>query len=257
MDPEVPKECGGLMLDLTERVVVVTGASSGFGRSTAAKFAHRGACVAALARSTQALNTLCRTLQTAGKHCLAVPVDVGDPQALQQAHARVVSQLGPVEILVNNAGMNVGARRIQDTTLEEWDRIQAVNLTGAFHLTKLVLPAMQTAGRGTIINVASRAGNYPSLLAGVAYSSSKIGMRSLTRVTNEEGNPHNVRAILINPGVGATPLLDQRPEPPPPAVRAEMLQADDIADAILFAASLPYRVCIEHMDVYPTSPHVG
>ncbi len=245
------------MLDLTDRVVLITGASSGFGRSAACKFAARGARVAVLARSVQALEELCQKLRAAGQRCLAVPVDVGDQAALSQAHATVADHWGPVEILVNNAGMNVLARSIQDTTLEEWDRIQAVNLTGAFHLTKLVMPAMQAAGRGTIVNVASRAGNFPSLLSGVAYSSSKIGMRALTQVTNEEGNSANVRAVLINPGVGATPILDRRPAPPPMEIRQQMLQAEDIADAILFAASLPYRVCIEYMNVYPTSPNVG
>ncbi len=245
------------MIDLTDRIVLVTGASSGFGRSAASKFAHQGAKVAVLARSSNALEELCREIQAAGHRCLPVPVDIGDSKALVKAHGTVVSQLGPVEVLVNNAGMNVLARSIQDTTLEEWERIHAVNSTSAFHLTRLVLPAMKAAGRGTIINVASRAGNCPSLLSGVAYSSSKISMRALTQVTNEEGNPRNVRAILINPGVGATPLLDRRPAPPPLEVRKQMLQAEDIADTILFAAMMPYRVCIEYMNVYPTSPNVG
>lgn len=245
------------MLDLTDRVVLITGASSGFGHSAAAKFAAQGARVAVLARSPQPLEELCRALRAEGQQGLAVPADVGDPEALAQAHASVVEHWGPVEILVNNAGINVRARSVQDTTLEEWDRLHAVNLTGAFHLTKLVMPAMRAAGRGTIVNVASRAINFPSLLSGVAYSSSKMGMWALNQVTNEEGNPDNIRAILINPGVAATPLVDRRPAPPPMEVRHQMLQAEDIADTILFAASLPYRACIEYMNVYPTSPHVG
>ena len=133
----------------------------------------------------------------------------------------------------------------------------AVNLKASFQLAKLALPAMQQAGQGTIINVASRAANLPSLLSGVAYSSSKIGMQALNSILNEEGNPHGVRSILINPGVGATPLLDRRPTPPPEEARARMLQPEDIANAIVFSAQLPYRVCVEQMNVYPTDPHVG
>lgn len=245
------------MLDLSGRIVLVTGASSGFGEATAIKFAQQGAHTALVARSAGKLEALCQRLDQGTARVLAVPADLGDTTALVQAHATVVEQLGDVEILVNNAGMNVLARKVADTTLEEWNSIMSVNLTAAFHLTKLVMPAMKAASRGTIINVASRAGNYPSLLAGVAYSSSKIGMRALNEVTNEEGNPCSVRAILINPGVGATPILDRRPEPPPQEIRDEMLQAEDVADTILFAASLPYRVCLEYINVYPTSPDVG
>lgn len=244
------------MLDLTDRVVLVTGASSGFGEATALKFARRGARVALLARSADRLDDLARRIGETDGQAVSVPTDIGRAADLESAHAKVVRTLGHVEILVNNAGMNVPNRSVQDTTMAEWERIMDVNLKAAFQLTKLVLPEMKRRRRGTIVNVASRAANYPGLLSGVAYSSSKLGMRALNTVTNEEANPFNVRAILINPGVGATPILDRRPEPPPLAERERMLQAEDIADTIVFSAMLPYRACLELVNVYPTSPDV-
>ena len=116
---------------------------------------------------------------------------------------------------------------------------------------------MKARGAGTIINIGSRAANYPSLLSGVAYSSAKLGMQALNRVTNEEGNPHGVRACIINPGVTATPLLDRRPSPPPQEARKLMMQAEDIAATVLYAASLPPRANAERIDLYPTNTEVG
>ncbi len=245
------------MLDLTGRIVLITGASSGFGEATAVKFAAMGASLALMARTESKLQDLAFRLADQASRVLVLPTDLGSSDHIASSHAQVAKELGEVEILVNNAGMNVPARSVAETTLPEWDRIMAVNLRAAFQLARLVLPGMQQAGQGSIVNVASRAVHHPSLLSGVAYSSSKIGMVAMNQVLNEEGNPYGVRAILINPGVGATPLLDRRPAPPPTEARTRMLQAQDIADTIVFAAQLPYRVCIEQMNVYPTDPHVG
>ena len=92
----------------------------------------------------------------------------------------------------------------------------------------------------------------PSLLAGAAYSSSKIGMDALTDVTNEEGNPHNIRACLLCPGVGATPILDKRPVQPTDEARRRMLQEEDLGETVVFVASLPPRVNIERINLKPT-----
>ena len=105
-------------------------------------------------------------------------------------------------MLVNNAGFNHTERSIADTSAEQWRELLDVNLTSAFVFTKAVLPEMKARGDGLIINLASRAGMYPSLLAGVGYSASKIGMEALNTVTNEEGNAYGVRASLVNPGRG-------------------------------------------------------
>jgi NADP-dependent 3-hydroxy acid dehydrogenase YdfG len=106
---------------------------------------------------------------------------------------------------------------------------------------------------GTIINVASGAALHPHLAGGVAYSTSKMGMDSLTQVTNEEANPHNVRACLLCPGVGNTPLLDRRPKPPPQEQRAKMLQPEDVAAVALLVASMPAHVNVDLISMRPTN----
>jgi NADP-dependent 3-hydroxy acid dehydrogenase YdfG len=245
------------MLNLSGRIVMVTGASSGFGEATALRYATLGAAIALVARTESKLLELASKLSGKAPQVLVLPTDLENSDQVAMAHAKTQREMGEIEILVNNAGMNVAARSVADTTLQDWDSIMAVNLRASFQLAKLVLPGMKRSGHGSIVNVASRAANNPSLLSGVAYSSSKIGMEAMNRILNEEGNPHGVRSILINPGVGATPLLDRRPAPPPAEARKRMLQAGDIADAIVFSTQLPYRVCIDQMNVYPTDPHVG
>lgn len=244
------------VLNLQGKTAVVTGASSGFGAATARALATRGARVAMMARTASALEQLAVEIESAGGCVQAIPVDVADTDALGAACEKAADHLGPIEILVNNAGTNVIPRRYADTSLDQWRTVLAVNLDAAFLLTKLVMPGMRELGRGSIVNVASRAANYPSLLAGVSYSSSKLGMAALNRIANEEGNPFGIRAILVNPGVGATPILDRRPDPPPLEIRNRMLQAEDVANTIVFAVSLPYRACLENIDVYPTDPDV-
>ena len=166
--------------------------------------------------------------------------------------ARAREALGPIEVLVNNAGSNVAARSLAETSSEEWRRLLEVNLTSAFCYTKEVLPAMIARGRGTIINIASRAASHPGLLAGVAYSASKRAMEALTVVTNEEGNPHHVRACVVNPGEGDTDILDLRPSPPSQAWRAAMIQPEDLAALVVLIATMPQRVTIESVELRPT-----
>ena len=127
-----------------------------------------------------------------------------------------------------------------------------VNLTSAFIFTKAVLPEMKERGAGLIVNLASRAAMYPSLLAGVGYSVSKIGMEALNTVTNEEGNPFGVRACLFNPGAGNTPIIDRRPVKFSLEAKMKMIQSEDIAATVVFLASLPPRVHIDFLSMMPT-----
>ena len=159
---------------------------------------------------------------------------------------------GPIDILVNNAGANIAQRSIADTTAEQWRELMEVNLTSAFVFTRAVLPAMKERGDGLIVNLASRAGMFPSLGAGVSYSASKIGMEALNTVTNEEGNAQGVRACLFNPGAGNTPIIDRRPRKFSAEEKAKMIQPEDIAATVVFLASLPPRVNIDLISIMPT-----
>lgn len=241
------------MKALEGKKALVTGASSGFGQAIAVSFAAAGAAVALVGRDAARLQATADQIREKGGRAVICAADIGDEAQIQRAVEKARTELGQIDILVNNAGMNVTQRSIADTTPDQWRQLLDVNLTSAFIFTKLVLPEMIARKGGTIINVASRAALYPHLAGGVGYSTSKMGMDALTQVTNEEANPHNVRACLLCPGVGNTPLLDRRPQPPPQEQRLKMLQPEDVAAAALLVASMPPNVNVDLISMRPTN----
>jgi len=237
---------------LAGKKILITGASSGFGRGIALACAAEGADLALVARDTERLQAVADLARAQGSEVVICPANIADQTQVLAAVAHAKVALGQIDILVNDAGMNVTQRSIKDTSLEQWRQLLDVNLTSAFLFTKAVLPDMIARQAGTIINVASRAALHPHLAGGVGYSTSKQGMDALTQVTNEEANPHGVRACLLCPGVGNTPLLDRRPVPPPLDVRAKMLQPEDLGAVVVLIASMPPHVNIELVSMLPT-----
>lgn len=239
---------------LDGKTIIVTGASSGFGEAIAIACCGEGANISLVARRRELLESVAadaRSLKGGGQ-ALVCPADVSDDEQIHAVVEQTRAAFGPIDVLVNNAGYNVTERSIADTSAEQWRDLLAVNLTSAFIFTKAVLPEMKARGDGLIINLASRAAMYPSLLAGVGYSTSKIGMEALTIVSNEEGNPHGVRACLFNPGAGNTPIMERRPVVPSAEQKARMIQSEDIAAAVVFLASLPPRAHIDVLSMMPT-----
>ena len=237
---------------LNGKTIIVTGASSGFGQAIAIACAAEGAKVSLVARRADILEAVASSIRDHGGEALACPTDVRDDSQIQAAVEATRSAFGPIDVLVNNAGTNMRSRSIDETTAQEWRDMLDVNLSSAYVFTKAVLPEMKARGGGLIINVASRAGMFPSLRAGVAYSTSKIGMEALNIVTNEEGNPHGVRACLFNPGLGNTAIIEQRPAGFTQEQRQMMIQSQDIADTVVFIAGLPPRVNINLISMVPT-----
>lgn len=237
---------------LAGKKIIVTGASSGFGRGIALACAAAGADVALVGRDPTRLQEVADLVRAGGSEAFVCMADFADERQVLTAASQAQDALGAVDVLVNNAGTNVRQRSILDTDLAQWRLLLEVNLTAAFLFTKALLPAMIARQRGTIINLASRAALQPSLKGGVAYSASKIGMDALTQITNEEGNPHNVRACLLCPGDGNTPLLDRRAAPPPQDQRLHMLQPEDIGELAVVVAAMPQHVKIDLISVWPT-----
>ena len=240
------------MSELAGKTIIVTGASSGFGEAIAIACAGAGANVSLVARRKEALESVAAAARAKGGRALVCPADVSDDQQIQAALDQTRAAFGPVDVLVNNAGTNITERSISDTSAQQWRDLLEINLTSAFVFSKAVLPEMKARGDGLIINIASRAGMFPSLLAGVGYSATKIGMEALNAVTNEEGNPHGVRACLFNPGAGNTPIIDRRPVKFSQEAKARMIQSEDIAATVVFIASLPPRVNIDLISMMPT-----
>ena len=186
------------LFDLSGRVAVVTGGNGGIGRGIALGLAQAGAAVAVLARNEAKNQRVMSELQALGVRALAVRVDVTERGQLQPALEKVEEALGPVSILVNNAGIVVVAS-VLDQTLEDWDKVIETNLNACFLLSKLAAKSMVKQGKGKIINIASMysffgSGSVPS------YGAAKGALVQLTKSMAIELAPFNIQVNAIAPG---------------------------------------------------------
>ncbi|HVY30336.1 MAG TPA: SDR family oxidoreductase [Polyangiaceae bacterium] len=235
----------------TTQHAIVTGGGSGVGQAVALSLIERGYAVSIVGRRAEALQ---RTIAKAGKladRLAAYALDVADTAAVASAVARMRERNGRIDALVNAAGSNVRERRLEVLSEADWQAVLGANLSGAFHTVHAVLPTMRRQASGTIVNIISEAGWSATPKAGAAYVASKFGLAGLTQAINLEEQPHGIRATAIYPGDINTPLLDKRPQPPPPEARANMLQAEDVAACVLLAIELPSRAVIEELLVRP------
>ena len=237
---------------LDNQVIVVTGAGSGMGKATARQLAAAGARVVLVGLATDPLEEVVRGIVEAGGLALAQAVDVTDGPAVEALVAGVVADLGRIDALVNIAGAN--CRVMNPLYLSDADLqfVLDVNLVAVFRLARLVLPAMLERGQGTILTVSSLAADNPNLLGGAAYGAAKAGVRNFMSFLHNTFRGDGIRAITILPGEADTPILDKRPRPPAPSERVNMLQPDDVAEAIVMALSLPPRACAQEIVVCPT-----
>lgn len=198
---------------LKDRIALVTGAGRGIGRAIALAFAAEGAKLAVTARTTSELDELVAAIRSKGGTALALPADLADRAVPAELVARVASELGPIEILVNNAGVGSSAdpRPVAEFDDAFWDLSLAVNLTAPYLLCKAVLPEMLARRRGRIITVASIAGKIGTL-HGAAYAASKHGVLGLTRTLALEVAAQGITVNAICPGPVHTRMNDRRIE---------------------------------------------
>jgi NAD(P)-dependent dehydrogenase (short-subunit alcohol dehydrogenase family) len=189
---------------LLDRIALVTGGGRGIGRAIALAFAREGAHVAVTARTSTEIAAVAGEIRSLGRKALAVPCDVAERAQVDRAARQVADGLGPIQVLVNNAGMAVSAKLL-DTDDALWERHLRVNLTGAFLMTRAVLPGMLAARWGRIINVASSAGRQGYAYV-TAYTASKHGLLGLTRALAQEVVAAGVTVNAICPGYVATEL---------------------------------------------------
>lgn len=240
------------MGQFADKVVWITGAGTGIGRATALMFAREGATVALMGRRANVLEAVLREVEREGGEGEAVPLDVAERAAVDQAAERLLGRWGRVDVLVNNAGLNVQERRLRSLKPAEWDLIIDVNLTGAYNMIQAVLPAMRGQGGGLIANVSSMAGKRISGLSGAAYAASKHGLNGLSDSINAEEWVHGIRSTALCPGEVNTEILEKRPIPVEPAERERMIDPADLAEAIRFLAALHPRTTISEMLLLPT-----
>jgi NAD(P)-dependent dehydrogenase (short-subunit alcohol dehydrogenase family) len=232
--------------DFAGKVAVVTGGGNGIGAATCRAFAAQGARVAVLDRDASAAESVAGGIADRGGNATAHAVDVADRAAFHVAATKIAEAAGGIDVLVNGAGTTV-RQLIRDMRPEDWDRVIAVNLTGAFNGIQAVLPHMRRRG-GAIINVASIAGQRISFGGTANYSASKAGLLGLTRHAAYELAPDGIRVNAVCPGPTATAFGGAIPSEETKAVRAQkiplgrMCEPEDIADPILFLASPAARM---------------
>jgi NAD(P)-dependent dehydrogenase (short-subunit alcohol dehydrogenase family) len=192
-------------MDLKGRVALVTGAGSGIGAATARALAGAGARVAVADLAVGAARATVEQIRQSDGRAEAVEVDVADPQRVRSMIAEIHSALGAISILVNNAGI-CPTTPLLEMTLEEWNRVLAVNLTGAFLVVQAVLPDMMADRWGRIINMSSLAGQVGGIIVGAHYAASKGGLLALTKSLARFGAPYGITANAIAPGTVETPM---------------------------------------------------
>jgi NAD(P)-dependent dehydrogenase (short-subunit alcohol dehydrogenase family) len=228
------------------KVAVVTGAGLGIGQAAAASFARQGASVAVVDRNPESGESTVQALQKEGLRGLFVPADVSSEADVKNMVEQVVAHWGRLDILVNNAGIYIQGD-VTQTTLDDWDRIMAVNLTGAFLCTQYAVPVMVKNGGGVIVNVASEAG-LVGIRDQVAYNVSKAGMIALTKSCAVDLADRGIRVNAVCPGTTDTPLVreavSRAPDPAATRRRLESVRPlnrlgtpEEIASAILYMAS--------------------
>ncbi|MDX7953297.1 SDR family NAD(P)-dependent oxidoreductase [Lichenihabitans sp. Uapishka_5] len=176
-----------------------------------------------------------------------------DPDTAERIVAATLARFGRLDILVNNAGLNIRERRWDALTPAAVDTVLRGNLSAAYFSALAALRPMRRQRDGVLIHTASWAGKYVSPVSGSAYTAAKHAVVAMSQSLNMEEYNNNIRSTAILPAEVATPILDQRPVPPPADERARMLQPDDLGALILFVATRPASVCLNEIVISPTA----
>lgn len=222
---------------LCGKVAIVTGGGRGIGKAIVKRFAAEGASVILAQRDVASAEETCRQVAVAGGNALFVAADIADAAAVQAVVATAVGQLGGVDILVNNAAILGENGPFLDLSQETWERVLAVNLTGAFLCAQAAARAMVERGGGSIINVSSTNAHVPQPRCS-AYAAAKGGLESLTRAMAVDLAPQHIRVNTLAPGPVQSRVSEDLP---PRATSATLLGrfglTSEVAAAALFLAS--------------------
>ena len=237
-------------MDLKDSTVLITGGGRGIGRFTAHAFARAGASVAVCSRTEAEVMAVAREVEGLGGRAHAVVGDIAREEDVTRIVSSTEEALGGIDVLVNNAAA-FARGAVVDLPVEDWDRVMATNLRGTFLVTKAALPGMIRRGGGSVILVSSTSGKRGN--AGLsAYSASKHALAGLAHSLLYEVREHDVRVVLVSPSaVDTRDLAEGVAKEGGPGAR---LRAEDVADGIVHAATLPPRALVREYEIWATNP---
>jgi NAD(P)-dependent dehydrogenase (short-subunit alcohol dehydrogenase family) len=240
-------------MELRGKIVLVAGGGGGIGLGIAKALAAEGCKVALADANEKALVEAAKT-EDVPSPLLWQTCDITDRDQVARLFQWLGDELGPIDILVNSAGINVSNRMMANIEPEDFDRVMEINTTGTFNCIAAALAVMRPRGSGLIVNIVSIAGKRAMLLAGLPYCVSKFATGALGTFVNLEECGNGIKVTNIYPGETNTPIVDKRPTPPPPEKRAQMLQPEDIAACVVTVAKLPPRAVVPELVITP--PHM-
>jgi len=241
------------------KLVVITGASSGFGRASARLFANKGWLVIASARRTQRLQDLREELGE--QNCIIHPLDVTKDDSIKDFTAFVLDQSSPVDVLLNSAGLALGLAPAHQADMVDWETMIQTNILGLIKITRAILPKMVASKKGHVINLGSVAGDYSYPGANV-YGATKAFVERFSLNLRADLAGKNIRVTNIEPGLAETEFSEVRfggDKDKAASVydKVQPLLADDIAESIYWCASQPQHVNINRMEIMATCQSSG
>lgn len=238
------------MESLAGKNALITGAGKGIGRAVAIALAKEGAHVALLARTEEQLNEVAGEAKALGVKVAVLVADVADINSVNAAAEKAKAALGPIDILINNAG-TAKFGKFLELEPAEWERIVQVNLMGAYYATRAVLPDMIERQTGDIINISSTAGQRGAAVTS-AYSASKFALNGMSESLMQEVRKHNIRVSTLTPSTVVTDLaysaslIGNEPE--------RVMQPEDLAEFMVAQLKLNRRIFIKEAGMWSTNP---
>ncbi|MFG6120263.1 SDR family oxidoreductase [Thalassobacillus sp. B23F22_16] len=232
---------------LKDQVAIVTGASRGIGREVARQLAEKGVKLAILGSSQNIHETAVGLKEEGYENIQSFVADVSKENDIERVVQATEKAYGKIDILINNAG--IGAfKKVEDVTVEEWEKTFSINVQGVFLATKAVLPIMKKHQFGTIITVASDVSRYTIPEAGALYTSTKYAVQGFMGAVAQEVREEGIRVGTINPGMVDTYFANSKQGLPE---KEKWLKVEDIAESIVYMAGVPKHMLIDELHLHP------